>query len=80
MLQNLLDGKSPGFEGDLAVTITFVQPDKRRRDRDNLLSACKPSLDGLAEAIGVDDSQFEPLTIRRRYGNKPGCVLVTVGA
>jgi crossover junction endodeoxyribonuclease RusA len=81
MLQNLMACRPDALgAGDVAVTITFVQPDKRRRDRDNILAALKPSLDGLAEAIGVDDSRFEPLTIRRQYGDKPGCVLVTVGA
>jgi crossover junction endodeoxyribonuclease RusA len=79
MLQNLLEAKALPAGQDVPVTITFVQPDKRRRDRDNLLASTKSALDGLAEAIGVDDSQFEPLTIRRQYGDKPGCVLVTVG-
>ena len=79
MLQNLLERKSLP-SGDTPVSIIFVQPDKRRRDRDNLLAACKPALDGLAEALGIDDSNFEPLTISRKYGSKPGLVLVTVGA
>lgn len=79
MLQCLLDRKQ-WPKGDVAVTVTFVQPDKRRRDRDNLLAACKPALDGVAEALGIDDSRFDPVTIRRQYGDKPGCVLVTVTA
>ena len=68
----------PGAE--LALVITFVQPDRRARDRDNLLAACKPMLDGLADALGVNDSQFEPVTIRREYGKKPGAVRVEVAA
>ena len=59
--------------------ITFVQPDRRGRDRDNLLAACKPMLDGVADALGVNDSQFEPVTIRREYGKKPGAVRVEIG-
>ena len=47
-------------------------------DRDNLLAACKAGLDGIAAALKVDDSRFEPLTIRRVFGAKPGCVLVEV--
>lgn len=62
----------------LALSITFVQPDKRARDRDNLLAALKPSLDGVADALGVNDSQFDPITIRREYGPKPGSVLIEV--
>lgn len=62
-----------------SLTITFVQPDKRARDRDNLLAALKPALDGVASALRIDDSQFDPITICREYGAKPGCVRVEVG-
>jgi Holliday junction resolvase RusA-like endonuclease len=62
----------------LALSITFVQPDKRARDRDNLLAALKPSLDGVADALDVNDSQFNPITIRREYGAKPGSVVVEI--
>lgn len=64
---------------ELAIVITFIQPDRRARDRDNLLAACKPMLDGVADALGVNDSQFEPVTIRREYGKKPGAVVVEIG-
>jgi crossover junction endodeoxyribonuclease RusA len=64
---------------ELALVITFIQPDRRARDRDNLLAACKPMLDGVADALGVNDSQFEPMTIRREYGKKPGAVVVEIG-
>ena len=62
--------------GTLALVITFVQPDKRRRDLDGMLSSIKSGLDGLAQALGVDDQYFEPVTIRREYGGKPGMVRV----
>lgn len=65
-------------EGDIPLRLTFVQPDKRRRDRDNLLAASKAGLDGLAAALKVDDSRFEPVTICRRFGTKPGAVIVEV--
>lgn len=67
-------------EAELALTVTFVQPDRRSRDRDNLLAACKPMLDGIADALGVNDSQFEPVTICREYGGKPGSVRVKISA
>ena len=63
-------------QAELELTVTFVQPDRRSRDRDNLLAACKPMLDGIADALGVNDSQFEPVLIRREYGRKPGAVRV----
>lgn len=64
---------------EIPVQITFEQPDRRRRDRDNLLGAMKYSLDGIAKALGVDDSQFEPVILRRRYGSKPGAVQIEIG-
>lgn len=42
----------------LHVYLVFVPPDKRRRDADNLLASCKAALDGLSDAVGVDDSMF----------------------
>ena len=68
----------PPATGAVALSITFVQPDRRARDRDNLLAALKPSLDGVADALGINDSQFDPITIRREYGAKPGSVIVEV--
>lgn len=65
--------------GTLPLRITFVQPDRRARDRDNLLAASKGLLDGLSQALGVDDQHFDPVTIRREYGAKPGKVIVEVG-
>ena len=63
----------------LALVITFIQPDHRARDCDNLLAACTPMLDGVANALGVNDSQFEPMTIRRQHGKKPGIALIEIG-
>lgn len=40
------------------ITLTFVPPDKRRRDLDNMLASMKSGLDGLADAMGCDDSRW----------------------
>jgi crossover junction endodeoxyribonuclease RusA len=53
--------------GLIPLTITFVQSDKRHRDLDNLLAAAKSQLDGVAKALKVDDSIFEPITILRGF-------------
>ena len=42
----------------LHVRLMFVPPDRRRRDMDNLIAAMKSGLDGLADALGVDDSRW----------------------
>lgn len=48
----------------LDVTATFLPPDARRRDTDGMFSSIKAYLDGLADATGIDDSNFN-LSIRR---------------
>jgi len=53
--------------GLIPLTITFVQSDKRHRDLDNLLAASKSTIDGIAKALKVDDSIFEPITILRGF-------------
>ena len=56
--------KQAGWQGrDVSgcLKITFYCPDRRKRDLDNLIHAMKPALDGVARAIGIDDSNFKPL-------------------
>jgi crossover junction endodeoxyribonuclease RusA len=36
-------------------------------------------MSGVADALGVNDSQFEPVTLRREYGKKPGEVRIEIG-
>jgi crossover junction endodeoxyribonuclease RusA len=64
--------------GDLHLTLTFHMPDKRHRDADNCLAAAKAGLDGMADALGVNDSQFQPVVIFREYGKKPGKMIVDI--
>lgn len=40
------------------VKLTFVPPNRRARDLDNCLAAMKSGLDGLAQALGCDDSRW----------------------
>jgi crossover junction endodeoxyribonuclease RusA len=49
----------------LSVKYSFFPPDRRARDADNILSSCKAYQDGIAAAIGIDDSKFE-ITIAPR--------------
>jgi len=48
-----------GASGSVLVHLTFVPPDKRRRDLDNLLASMKAGLDGVADAMGIDDSKWK---------------------
>lgn len=40
------------------VHLDFYPPDRRARDWDNLVASMKSGLDGLADAMGVDDSRW----------------------
>lgn len=46
-----------------AVTVRFYPPDHRRRDVHNAFGALKHYVDGIAEAMQVDDSRFAMWTI-----------------
>jgi len=61
----------------LPLTITFFPPDKRKRDRDNMIASMKATMDGVADALGVDDSRFVP-TYQVGEPVKGGRVLVEV--
>lgn len=76
MWQAKADGIKPMTRDALHLTITFVPPDRRHRDLDNMLSSIKAGLDGLRDVLGVDDSRWS-LTIRKADA-VAGMVLVEV--
>ncbi|MDS1142406.1 hypothetical protein RE432_18385 [Pusillimonas sp. SM2304] len=64
----------------LPTRITFVAPDKRSRDLDGLLGCVKANLDGIAQAIGIDDKHFRPMTLDDAIDTqKRGFVKVEIG-
>ena len=64
--------------GNIQLTITFEMPDKRKRDADNCLAAAKGALDGLADALFVNDQFFQPILIYRVEGKKPGKLSIEI--
>jgi crossover junction endodeoxyribonuclease RusA len=40
------------------LSLEFIPPDRRRRDDDNCVAAFKSGRDGVAQALGIDDSRF----------------------
>ena len=42
----------------IAVGVKFYPADNRRRDIDNALASLKAALDGISDALGIDDSRF----------------------
>lgn len=65
--------------GDIRLQIVFHPPDRRRRDMDNMHGALKPSLDGVADALGIDDQRFNPVTLIRGKVIKGGEVELWIG-
>lgn len=63
--------------GDIAIDVLFVPPD-RRGDRWNMPARAKAMIDGIADALDVNDKRFLP-TIRFGTPEKPGMVIVTIG-
>lgn len=65
--------------GYVPLSVLFVTPTRHRRDADGMLGAIKPALDGIALALGIDDSIFKPVLIDWIDGEKPGAVIVAIG-
>jgi crossover junction endodeoxyribonuclease RusA len=63
--------------GDIALRITFVPPD-RRSDRTNMPNRMKAAIDGIADALRINDRRFDPSYVFLPPC-KPGWVLVEVG-
>lgn len=59
------------------LRLQFHPPTKARRDLDNCLAACKAGLDGLADVLGIDDSQWS-IQIEMAEPVKGGSVRVEV--
>lgn len=67
------------FPATLPLTVRFCPSTRRRFDTDNALAAMKGQLDGIAQALGIDDSCFSPITVHRGPVQKPGRVIVVIG-
>lgn len=78
-------GKASGLDmaqndaESVLVALVFCPPDRRARDLDNLLASMKSGLDGLADAMGIDDSKWR-LMIEMGPHTPGGMVLVEVQA
>ena len=60
------------------VAIAFYPPDLIRRDPDNLVGAAKHAIDGVADAIGHDDSTWKPTFTFHEPRRPHGAVVVTL--
>ena len=66
--------------GDIPLTVqaTFYPPDRRARDYDNCGSCLKAHYDGIADALGINDSAFRPQLPIIGEPVKGGRVVVTI--
>lgn len=55
---------APAPDGPLNLELIFCPPDARRYDRDNLVARMKPALDGISDALKIDDVRFSTLTVK----------------
>jgi crossover junction endodeoxyribonuclease RusA len=67
-------------EGKIHVFVDFYCPDKRVRDEDGLLSSMKSGIDGLADALKVNDSRFRFHPFVRDEIIKGGQVVITISS
>lgn len=51
------------ISGRHSLMLEFFPPDGRHRDRDNLLATMKAGIDGVADALGINDREFDPVTV-----------------
>jgi len=61
------------------LEFSFHPPDNRRRDVQNMPATVKGAIDGIADAMGCDDSGFRPVFPTEFGANaKGGCVLIHI--
>lgn len=75
-----LHGAKPSLPGRLALIVTAYPSTAHKRDDDNLIASLKPYRDGIAKALGIDDSQFEQRPIQWAEPVKNGRVTICVEA
>jgi crossover junction endodeoxyribonuclease RusA len=77
-LEQLRGWRPEVMEGPLLVELEFVPPNRRSYDRDNLIARMKSGLDGLADALRIDDKRFSTLTARVNAEQIGGLVRVRI--
>lgn len=65
-------------DGPLLLELQFVPPTRRSYDRDNLVARMKSGLDGLCDALKIDDKRFSTLAARVSTDSIGGFVSVRI--
>lgn len=77
-LECMAQGVRPMPAGSVSVEVTFHPPTARAYDLDNMLARCKRGLDAVAEAIRVDDADWQAVHLRRGAKTQGGAVVVHI--
>ncbi len=78
LTKQAMNGYTPP-DGYIPLSVVFVTPTRHRRDWDGMAGAFKAAQDGIAAALGIDDSRFKPVLVDWVEGSKPGACIVAVG-
>lgn len=62
----------------LTGVVTIWPPDRRRRDAFNTGAALKPAIDGIFDALGVDDFLVDDWRVQRREPVPGGRVVIQI--
>lgn len=81
-----LGALSPDLRDDLAdipeigytVAVSWERRRTGMRDEDNVLASCKAAIDGVAEAIGIDDRRFRVRGISLDSASRLGVTTITL--
>lgn len=68
----------PAEPNKIVVGLKFVPPANRHYDLDGLISRSKSSLDGIADALGVNDRRFTFGAVDITRAERPGKLVVTI--
>jgi crossover junction endodeoxyribonuclease RusA len=67
-----------GHDGRFDILLRAYPPVSRNRDADNLVASCKAFLDGIAEALGINDSTFNAPSVEWRDITQRGKLVIVV--
>jgi len=76
----MLGGIKPEFAGRIKFIVRAFPPTAHARDDDNLIASLKPHRDGIAKALGIDDSRFEQRPLQWGDPVKGGRIVVVLDA
>lgn len=64
--------------GDVSVRITYYPPSHRRMDWDNISNRAKQAWDAVAEATGIDDGRWWPVSLHKGEPVKGGAIILEI--